>query len=290
MVPAFPCGNVLGVLRLPRRGATGLAGVLASFSLDWALRQRVGGTHLNWFVVSELPLPVVGVERLGVTDSVARRMSACGVPFATAWLDWGDPVDRATAWRTSWAVAASERVRLLALLECATCAAWRLSSADLSHILRDCDLPSEVIANPGDELGSTGFWRVDAALPPELRVSCLAIVAMQDLAAAGASAESLDGFGSWHLPESVRLADYGLGHDERAKVPQPVASRLGPRFYDWQLAQSVEESWRECEIHAANLRDARTASDEASRADATARSRRAAGNAQPGLLDEDRDD
>jgi hypothetical protein len=48
------------------------------------------------------------------------------------------------------------------------------------------------------------------------------------------------------LPETLRLADYGLGHDERAKEHQPVASSLSPRFYDWQLAQSAEEPWREC--------------------------------------------
>jgi hypothetical protein len=58
-----------------------------------------------------------------------------------------------------------------------------------------------------------------------------------------------DGEG-WMLPETLRLADYGLGHDDRAKEHQPVASRLGPRFYDWQLEQSVEESWEECERHA----------------------------------------
>ncbi|MBU6335906.1 MAG: hypothetical protein KGS47_16075, partial [Chloroflexi bacterium] len=33
----------------------------------------------------------------------------------------------------------------------------------------------------------------------------------------------------------------------------PVASRLGPRFYDWQIAQTAEESWRECHLHARNL-------------------------------------
>ena len=33
------------------------------------------------------------------------------------------------------------------------------------------------------------------------------------------------------LPETLRLADYGLGHDERAKDPQPIAGRFGPRFY-----------------------------------------------------------
>lgn len=31
------------------------------------------------------------------------------------------------------------------------------------------------------------------------------------------------------------------------------ASRLGPRFYDWQLAQTPEESWRECRLYARNL-------------------------------------
>ncbi|MFM7550739.1 MAG: hypothetical protein ACKO8I_18135 [Cyanobacteriota bacterium] len=51
----------------------------------------------------------------------------------------------------------------------------------------------------------------------------------------------------------MRLADYVLGHDDRALEHQPVASRLGPRFYDWQLAQSAEESWRECHLHARNL-------------------------------------
>ena len=55
------------------------------------------------------------------------------------------------------------------------------------------------------------------------------------------------------LPETLRLAEYGLGHDERAKVAQSVASRLGPRFLPWQLEQSVEESWAECERHARNL-------------------------------------
>ena len=38
-----------------------------------------------------------------------------------------------------------------------------------------------------------------------------------------------------------KAIDRGLGRDERAKSPQPVASRLGPRFYDWQLAQTAED-------------------------------------------------
>lgn len=55
------------------------------------------------------------------------------------------------------------------------------------------------------------------------------------------------------LPETLRLADLGLGHDDRASEPQPVAAALGQRFYDWQLSQDAAESWRECALHARNL-------------------------------------
>lgn len=62
----------------------------------------------------------------------------------------------------------------------------------------------------------------------------------------------------WMLPEKLCLADYGLGRDDRAKHPQPVASRLGPRFYDWQLKQTPEESWAECRRHAATIQAIRS--------------------------------
>jgi hypothetical protein len=55
------------------------------------------------------------------------------------------------------------------------------------------------------------------------------------------------------LPETLCLADLGLGHDERAKVPQPVRDRLGPRFLPWQEEATPEESWEECERHARYL-------------------------------------
>ena len=125
------------------------------------------------------------------------------------------------------------------------------------------DRSSAVSAQTGG-LRPTGFWRVDKDKDPELRHTVLTLVAFHDLEekirACGGDREAgieaflgqNDGEG-WMLPETLRLADYGLGRDERARHPQPVASRLGPRFYDWQLAQSAEESWRECHLHARNL-------------------------------------
>lgn len=88
----------------------------------------------------------------------------------------------------------------------------------------------------------------------ELRHPVLAQVAYADLCAQGLDAflTGPDGDG-WQLPETLRLADYGLGHDTRAREPQPVASRLGPRFLDWQLQKDPAQSWAECEAHAAQL-------------------------------------
>jgi hypothetical protein len=140
--------------------------------------------------------------------------------------------------------------------------AFDVDRSCLWTILSECDEPA--VGASGD---SKGFWRVDKDMNPELRHTVLTLVAFADLAekirAAGGDREKgievflnqNDGEG-WMLPETLRLADYGLGHDDRAKQPQPVASRLGARFYDWQLAQTVEESWRECEIHGRNLKAA----------------------------------
>lgn len=100
-------------------------------------------------------------------------------------------------------------------------------------------------------LDTKGFWRVGREQLPEQRFTVLALVAYDELLDRGFDRfhQQNDGEG-WMLPETLRLADYGLGHDDRAKEHQPVASILGPRFYPWQLEQTVVESWEECEWHA----------------------------------------
>jgi hypothetical protein len=55
------------------------------------------------------------------------------------------------------------------------------------------------------------------------------------------------------LPEMLCLADYGLGDGASAKRPLPVARHFGPRFIDWQLAQTASESRLEQHIHAQNV-------------------------------------
>jgi hypothetical protein len=134
--------------------------------------------------------------------------------------------------------------------------ALALDVKELVWILRDCDRP---VAEMRDrvftgKLDPKGFWRVDKEREPELRHTVLAQVAFSDLQAQGLDAFLVGPNGDgWQLPQILRLADYGLGHDERASAPQPVAARLGPRFLPWQLEKDAATSWAECEAHAALL-------------------------------------
>jgi hypothetical protein len=147
------------------------------------------------------------------------------------------------------------------MLEAIVAHTFGLSVEDYKALLSDCAHPSATVRT--DEFSRTldpkGFWRVDKEKDPELRHTVLAQVAFQDLQRLGLDAflAQNDGEG-WQLPATLRLADYGLGHDARAQEPQPVASRLGPRFHPWQLEGTVEESWQECHRHAALIRTIRS--------------------------------
>ena len=149
------------------------------------------------------------------------------------------------------------------MLDATAAALFGLTTIDFGWILRDCDQPLELISGKScrRKLDPKGFWRIDKEKHPELRHTVLTLIAFADLQElidqqGGDREKGIAAFlaqnngEGWMLPETLRLADYGLGHDDRAKDPQTVASRLGPRFLDWQLAQTPEESWAECERHA----------------------------------------
>lgn len=169
-------------------------------------------------------------------------------------------------WKRLWGITAHERLRLRCILDALVGAIYGLGWADFVWILRDCDYPTERLRDTSFSrtLDPKGFWRVDKQKNPELRHTLLTLAAFRDLKQAIAAHDDdrergievfcsqNDGEG-WMLPDSLRLADYGLGHDDRAQHPQPVRARLGPRFLPWQLEQSVEGSWAECERHARNI-------------------------------------
>ena len=251
----LPCGNSAPVLKCARIAL--LPAILNSFSYDTIARFRCGGLHLNWFVIEESALPQRSQQNDSLLTMLSSVLGLANERMAEFWTA-GERITK--AWKSRWALTESERLRLICVTDVFVAFWYGLDGGDLFHILQECDYPLPI--TPGNN--AKGFWRVDQDKPPELRHTVLTLVAFHDLeekirACGGDREKGIVAFlnqnegEGWMLPETLCLADYGLGHDERAKHPQPVASRLGPRFYDWQLAQSPEESWRECHLHARNL-------------------------------------
>ena len=145
-----------------------------------------------------------------------------------------------------------ERLRLRCVLDAIVIALYALNRTDFAWILKDCDHPVGSENAVSRQLDPKRFWRVDRDHDAELRHTLLSLVAFDDLMAQIASAgdrdagmeafcNQNDGEG-WMLPETLCIADLGMTrtvdvgvYDERARVPQPVRIRMGPRFFDWQL-------------------------------------------------------
>jgi hypothetical protein len=170
------------------------------------------------------------------------------------------------SWRSLWAVTRHERLRLRAAIDAVVAALFDIDLAALKWILRDCDHPRTVIRGRDftRSLDAKGFWRIDSEEDVELRHPVLAMAAFMDLqdcitACGGDRKRGIEQFctqnrgDGWMVPETLCLADLDLGHDQRAQNPQPVRDRLGDRFLPWQLEESAEESWAECEQHARTL-------------------------------------
>lgn len=296
LIPAFPAGNKVPILQTDN-DRPALVGCLDSTAFDWQLRQRLGGITLNYFIVAEAALMKPGTG-IGAVSALALRLGGASVLHAEEWLARGR---RDESWRRSWAITPRERLRLRCMLDALVAALYGLDRDDFAWILKDCDHPA---ANLSDKafcrrLDPKGFWRVDKTEDPELRHSVLSLAAFDDLAAAidragdrdagiQAFCDQNDGDG-WMLPETLCLAELGLTrtvdvgvYDERAREAQPVRSRMGPRFLDWQLAQTPEESWAECEAHARAIAEGKPAPASSA---VSSRSEAASLPKQPSLFD-----
>ena len=263
-VYGMPAGDTAASFRTENLwDALALTAILNSIVFDFITRTRLTGLHLDYHVMEQNPLPVIRRCRFyrALVETSARLCT--NSPWFSMQKLQLNRRNRNSLKLSSDGFSDTERSRLLAVLNALVVDTYRLSCTDLRRIIDGCDMPT------GDrkefnELKPKGFWRVDRDKDPELRHTVLTLIAFHDLqakieAAGGDRGQGIEAFLSqndgegWMLPETLRLADYGLGHDERARHPQPVAGRLGPRFHDWQLARSTEESWRECHLHARNL-------------------------------------
>jgi hypothetical protein len=262
MVAAFvgkwPSTNVTPILTASSDSIQRLlasTAVLSSFAFDFQLRQRLGSgvVYLNPNLLVERSLP--RLEAVGYLWKSSAALCLAHPCFAREWVALAQACGH--RYRSiDVAVSEAERLRRRSILDALVAWHYGLSVQDFCWMMRDCDHP--VTDSNRDafsaKLDPKGFWRIAKEREPELRHTVLAQVAFADLQAQGLDAFLAGPNGDgWQIPETLRLADYGLGHDDRAREPQPVAARLGPRFLPWQLEKDAATSWAECEAHATLL-------------------------------------
>jgi hypothetical protein len=275
IIPDFPCGDSLYVVSSENIDNWVLCMVFNSFVFDFCVRLRLAGINLN--TIDEFPIfkpeTINPYKRLEVFLACLNFVSP---EFSPNWLQLTHQFDNLGKVSLSklLAITPHERLRLRSMLDAIVAELYGLDYDDFAYILKDCDHPTEQSTGKSftRALDPKGFWRVDKQKDPELRHTVLSLVAFKDLkdmieSCDGDRDKGIEKFcaqndsDGWMLPETLTLADYEFQHSnekdyvipERAKSPQPVASFLGERFLPWQLEQSVEDSWKECEMHARNI-------------------------------------
>ncbi len=240
-----PCGNKVPVLsvRGGLYGALSLVTALNSFVFDFALRNRLGGLTINYFIAEECPLPTFGSLPEELQAAVFTLATTLHPTFSASGFTGGNAATRP-------AVTRHERVRLRAMLDAIMFSLSGLDFDDARHVLADCDLPCELLSGAdAARLNAKGFWRLDKSVDPELRHPVLSLIALHELNAVGITAFIAQNEGQgWLIPETLQLSNYGLGRDERAAVAQPVASRLGQRFSESSIDATATLS-----AHASNI-------------------------------------
>ena len=257
-----PCGeSVHLIIPNPCTVPTVLAAsaLFNSFVFDYQIRMRLSGLNMSNAVLEECVFAKRWSTGIGRIATISAGLTFVNVRCSTQVLR---VFDTSVSVSSQLSITESSRIRSRCIADAVGSSLLGLDYESFCWMLREVDVEREQFANR--VFDSKGFWRVDKDRDPELRQTVLTLVAFRDLqqqievtggdrdAGIEAFLSQNDGQG-WLLPETLCLADYGLGHDDRAKEHQPVAGRLGPRFYDWQLAQSADESWRECRLHARNL-------------------------------------
>lgn len=225
LIGDMPCGNTTPILRPESNDiyhVLSLVACLNSFTYDYALRCRLGGLDLNYFVIAETPLiSPPGLQGYPCAE-LAARLNLIMPFFAPQWLEMRAvyPQLGEQHWHKLWAITPHERLRLRCILDAIIADLYGLDYDDFAWILQD---------NPANP---KGFWRVDKEKPKELRHTMLALTAF------------------------MRLKEVGLEVfcQEDWQFPQEIGDRLGPRFTPWQAQGTVEESWAECEEHARRMK------------------------------------
>jgi len=223
LIDNMPCTDSVPVLynkNLCLKELLFIPAVMNSFVYDFVLRVKLGGVQINYFIIDETP--ILSRDKLNTAVSVlSAKLTFINNKFSYSWIELSkyEGSLKKFNWKSLWAITPHERLRLRCILDAIVAELYGLDYEDFAWILRD---------DPSDP---KGFWRVDKEKPKELRQTTLTLQAFKKLKEIG-------------LDEFIK---------EDWQFPKEIQDQLGPRFLDWQLKGTPEESWAECEYHAKQI-------------------------------------
>jgi hypothetical protein len=184
-VPGFPCGNTLPVLYFSKDDLIRLLLLTAaagSLTCDYVARIRMSGSHMNYFVLQDIPLPFKADNPTSASRIVH---DTCGLiflhrRFAPEWLrlKYLYPELASTQWKNLWRVTEADRLRMRVEIDALCAALYGITPDDFDWIVRD------------EKSDSKGFYRVDREVPFRERLTGLSAAAFRALKDGKWSAES----------------------------------------------------------------------------------------------------
>ena len=165
----FPCGNSLSILRCKNDSSfvvLQLQAFLNSFCSDFVVRTKISGLNLNWFVISDCPIPNASCDHptCCLIGQASLRLTYIHRGFAPDWLRFKRLIPQLASkeWKHWWAVTEADRLRLRVEIDALCADLYGLDPDDFDWIVRD------------DPTDPKGFYRVDRQLPFQERLTGLA--------------------------------------------------------------------------------------------------------------------
>ena len=241
-----PCGNSVSALRVAG-GNLGrtlyVAAAVSSLSYDFALRARVGGINLNWFILEESAIPRPPDDgRRRLIQLHAARLTFLHRRFSPEWLKLRkEATDLAgSEWKVWWAVTETNRLRLQAEVDAVCADLYGLDPDDFDWIVRD------------DPTDPKGFWRVDKELPHRERLTGLAAAAFRALKDNKWSAETAASLSNDEFFEILRIPELTNPAAAKAKgLAEPLIHKR-PGCHVWEPEKFTKDdprygwTWEHC--------------------------------------------